>query len=45
MQGEIIIESAVASVAPVALGRTALLLYHDLAEEQTPKQAVSAEKL
>src|SRR6266581_9474913 len=29
---------------PVAVGCTALLLYHDLAEVQTPKQVVSAEK-
>jgi hypothetical protein len=44
MRGEIIIEYAVASPAAVAIGCTALLLYHDLAEVQTPKQAVSAEK-
>jgi hypothetical protein len=44
MRGEIIIESTAASTDPVAIGCTALLLYHDLAEVQTPKQIVSAEK-
>src|SRR4029450_5055900 len=31
-------------LTPVAIGDTALLLYHDLAEVQTPKRAISAEK-
>jgi hypothetical protein len=31
-------------LTPVTIGRTALLLYHDLAEVQTSKQAVSIEK-
>src|SRR6266545_5715735 len=31
-------------MTPGATGRVALLLYHDLAEVQTPKQSVGAEK-
>src|SRR5215475_7343470 len=31
-------------LTPVAIGRTALLLYHDLAEVQTSKQAINTEK-